>query len=102
MLWSRYILGKCAIPAVGEISEHVIARLKLRDVSAYRRNPPRDVNPKDLVLWPAQPRREPDHKRVASQEKAVTGIYGRRMDLDQDVIASEHRGRDLFEFQHIR
>lgn len=87
MRWSRYILGKCAKPAVGEIPEHVISRQKLRDVSAYRRNPPRDVSTKDLVHWLAQPCREPAHKQLASQEKAVTGIWGRRMGLDEDVIS---------------
>ena len=102
MRWSRDILGKSAIPAVGEIPEHRIAHLKLRDVPADRCNPPRDISPKDLVLWLAQPRREPNHERVASQENAVTGIEGCRMDLDQDVIVSECRSRDLFEFQHIR
>ena len=48
MRWSRYILGKCARPAVGEVPEHVIAWLKLRDVSAYRYNLPRDVSPDNL------------------------------------------------------
>jgi hypothetical protein len=52
---SGYIFGKCAKPAVGEIPEHVIARLKLRDVPTYRRNPPRDISTKDLKLRHSQP-----------------------------------------------
>jgi hypothetical protein len=58
-----------------------LSELKLRDVSAYRYNLPRDVSPEDLVLWPAQPCREPDHKRVAAQEMPVTGICGGRMNV---------------------
>jgi hypothetical protein len=79
--WSRDILGTCAIPAAREIPEHRIARLKLRDVPTYRFNPSRDVGPEDLVLWLAQPRREPNHKPIASQEMPVTGIYGCSMNV---------------------
>jgi hypothetical protein len=102
MRWSGNILGKRAIPAVGEIAEHRIADLKLRDIAPNRCNPPGDVSPEDLVLWLAQPRREPNHERVAAQKNPITGIERCRMDLDQDVSISERRFFNLCELKNVR
>ena len=83
-------------------AEDAIARLERRDARADRLDLPGEVHAEDRALRPAEPREEPDEKRVGSEHAAIGPADRRRMDPDQDLARFWFRFRHLPDLQDVR
>ena len=100
ILNGAHILGKPS-PCKTCYPEHLVAGLKLLDVSANRFHPACDITAKDLVFWCAQPRDQADQRRTPQLEQ-VQWIYRCCVKLYQDLIVLGSRFFYLRELQNIR
>jgi len=95
--FGAYVLGARAVA----LAEHLIARLEVLHIVAYRLDLSCDVESRNTVLWFEQASNHADGERSPSHGEAVANVEARCVNAYEHLIVANDRLVDVLELQKV-